>query len=164
MERIDQIMAHPAFLNSLKRLKAAEKKRKFCHHGMKHLLAVARIGYIDVLERGLPIPKDIMYAAGLLHDVGKYIQYEEGVPHHLGGPKLADQILEDCGYTQQERLEICTAIRNHSNQGGVDGDVAEGSLDDVLYRADKASRNCFRCKQRASCNWPEEKKNGGIIS
>lgn len=163
MERIDRILAHPEHLKSLARVKKLEKTREFCRHGMRHLLDVSRIGYIMVLEEGLPVPKDIMYAAGLLHDVGKYVQYETGIPHPQAGAELADGILKDCGYSEEERRLICRAIANHSRKGGVFGDVSPDSLDSVLYRADKASRNCFRCKKKEQCDWAEELKQQGFI-
>ena len=62
----------------MERINAKERDRKFCLHGIEHSLDTARIGYISILENGLPIDKELFYAAALLHDTGRY----SGMPHH----------------------------------------------------------------------------------
>lgn len=71
------------------KLAALEKGRLFCSHQMDHLLAVARIAYIRNLERNLGLKKESIYAAALLHDIGKYAQYEEGIPHEIKSAEIA---------------------------------------------------------------------------
>ena len=70
MERIQNILKHPEFEKSMRMIRTLEKERIFCCHGMEHLLDVARIAYITSLEEEAGIKKDVIYAAGLLHDVG----------------------------------------------------------------------------------------------
>ena len=54
---------------------------------MSHLLDVARIAYIRNLEKGYGFRKDVIYAAAVLHDIGKALQYEEKVPHEIAGER-----------------------------------------------------------------------------
>ena len=155
MKRIDQILSHPVFREQFALLQEAEKDRIFCRHTMEHFLDVARLMYIYTLEDQAGFSKEMLYAAGLLHDIGRYEQMEQGTPHHLAGARLAEIILTDCGFSPAEQEPILAAIRSHRVK-----DTAETPLfSRYLYRADKQSRNCFSCPARAACNWPEEKMN-----
>ena len=155
MKRIDQILSHPVFREQFALLQEAEKDRIFCRHTMEHFLDVARLMYIYTLEDQAGFSKEMLYAAGLLHDIGRYEQMEQGTPHHLAGARLAEIILTDCGFSPEEQEPILAAIRSHRVK-----DTAETPLfSRYLYRADKQSRNCFSCPARAACNWPEEKMN-----
>lgn len=158
-KRIKQILIHPVFLDSLEQLKQTEANRKFCGHGLPHLLDVARIGSLLIHQQELPIPLDWMYAAALLHDIGKYKQYQEGIPHETASAAMAPAILQDCGYGPAETETIIKAIRMHRRLDG----QAPGTLEYLLYQADKASRLCFQCAAQAECGWSEEKKNKTII-
>ena len=82
MVRIQKIVSHPEFKKSMESIRELEKDRIFCRHGMEHLLDVSRIAYIDNMETGAGYAKDVIYAAGLLHDVGKYLQYMQVLKHH----------------------------------------------------------------------------------
>lgn len=155
MERIDKILNHDLFIENLKKNETAEADRRFCRHNMGHFLDVARLGWIICLEEGIDIPKEQMYAAALLHDIGKHEQYTAGVPHEEASARIAPEILLDCGFDDKETSVILSAIRSHRNK-----EVSEErSLSGVLYRADKASRACFDCKAEADCNWKADKKN-----
>lgn len=156
MERINQIMAHPFFVSGQKRIEELEVDRVFCRHGLSHSLDVARILYIKALENEYRIPKDILYAVALLHDIGRVAEYETKASHHEAGAKLARTILEDCGYTKEECDLITEAIASHKEPHG------KTILCKLLYEADKLSRNCFQCKAASQCYWSEEKKNREI--
>lgn len=158
MDRIDKIIEHPLFLYHLRQNQAAEAERRFCRHDMTHFLDVARIGVMISLEEGLKIPRDWIYAAALLHDMGKHIQYEDGTPHELAGGRIAPQILQDCGYDQKETTVITEAILKHREKST----AQEKNLSGILYRADKASRPCFACEAEPDCNWKADKKNRKI--
>ena len=155
MDRIDKILNHDLFLHHLKENEKAEIDREFCCHDMVHFLDVARIGEIINLEEGLGINREWIYAAALLHDCGKHVQYENGMPHELASAQIAPKILESCGFDDDETGVIVGAIQSHR-----DASVAgEPTLRGVLYRADNASRACFACKSVGSCNWKDDKKN-----
>ena len=158
MERADRILAHPGFRRALEEVERLEVDRIFCRHGLEHLLSVARLMRIFNLEEGLGLDPERLYAAALLHDIGRGEQYARGIPHEEAGVALAGPILTDCGFTAQERDEILTAIGGHRSRTG--GSPSE--LGRLLYRADKQSRPCFACPASEQCNWPEEKKNHSL--
>lgn len=155
MDRIQQIQQHPLFQELYQKLQNEEKDRVFCRHTMGHFLDVARLMYIYCLEDGAELRKDIIYAAALLHDLGRYAQMTSGTPHHIAGAQIAEGILRDCGFTADEIQSVQNAISGHRNQESA---ASADRLTAYLYRADKASRNCFSCFVRSACNWPEEKK------
>ena len=62
MERYQKIAKHEKFQYYMEKTRKAEEKRIFCRHNWDHLLAVARIAYILVLEEGLDISRDLVYA------------------------------------------------------------------------------------------------------
>lgn len=155
MERIDNILHHDLFLYHLSKNDAAEADRRFCRHNIAHFLDVARIGEIINQEEGLGIPRELIYGAALLHDMGKHIQYDDGTPHEKAGSEIAPDILRDCGFDEKETSVIADAILWHR-----DSSIAgEPNLRGVLYRADKASRACFACEAERECNWKGDKKN-----
>lgn len=158
MERVDKIISDNEFIMRTRLTEEYEKTRKFCGHGRDHLLATARIAWILCLENNLQIEKDIVYAAGLLHDVGRSEQYDKGVSHEVAGTLIAKDILERCGYHEDEISLIIKAIGLHRTREIMN----DKNLNGVLYKADKLSRECFLCKASDDCNWSDEKKNSTI--
>ena len=155
MERVNAICRHKLWRESVDEIARLEQDRAFCRHDRAHFLDVARLMYIYNLEDQAGFSREMIYAAGLLHDIGRYEQMEKGTPHHLAGARLAELILTDCDFSLNEQEPILAAIRSHRVK-----DTAETPLfSRYLYRADKQSRNCFSCPARAACNWPEEKMN-----
>lgn len=155
MERINQICCHPLWKESYEKIQELEKDRIFCGHDMVHFLDVARIAYIETLERRLGISRELIYSAALLHDIGRHLQYTRNIPHEQGSCILAEQILKDCGYEEEDRKQVLEAIRAHRSKETEKLDNLAG----VLYRADKKSRKCLFCRARKECDWPEKKKN-----
>ena len=160
MVRIQKIVSHPEFKKSMESIRELEKDRIFCRHGMEHLLDVARIAYIDNMEIGAGYAKDVIYAAGLLHDVGKYLQYTQGVEHLIASERIGRRILTDAGFDGEETEAICEAILAHRKKIS----AGEKTLKSILYRADKISRACYACEASDQCNWSEEKKTPGVIA
>ena len=159
MKRVNAILRHPLFAEKLRLLDTLEAERAFCRHDLTHLLDVARLMWIDVLERGLEIDRDVVYAAALLHDLGRAEQMQSGIPHEDAGAMLAEKILPDAGFDAEETEAVIAAIRSHR---GSAPENARAQLGELLYRADKACRLCWCCGVREACNWPEERKNAGI--
>ena len=135
----------------------AERNRQFCRHDMQHFLDVARIGWILCLERELNISKEMVYAAALLHDIGRGMQYREGVHHDEASVLLAGHILPKCGFSAVQTKEICDAIAGHRMSSEVT--ECRTDLGKILEEADHASRCCFACGAEPECYWPKEKKN-----
>ncbi|MDF2511676.1 MAG: superfamily hydrolase [Herbinix sp.] len=154
LARYNLILNHPDYQEYLKKNEAAELNRSFCHHDLPHFLDVARIAYIMNLEQKLGYSKDIIYAIALLHDIGRWKQYTQNIPHDAASVELADPILIECNYQEEERKLILDAILSHRSLG-----VDENGLKEIIYKADKASRACFHCKASPDCNWSQEKKN-----
>lgn len=177
MERIHKIWEHPLYQEQFQALQKAESKRIFCNHTLEHFLAVARIAYIQNLETGAGLPKVMIYAASLLHDIGRYQQIVHGIPHEKAGAALAEHIMSECNFTQEEIHTVCEAILSHRGStsfpaAAVPKDTLEicasssgdscQLLSQLLYRADKLSRNCFSCPAEGECNWSIDKKNRRI--
>ena len=155
MRRVNQIYNHPVFQEKYRALQEAEKDRQFCKHTLEHFIDVARLMYIYVLEHEISASKEIIYATALMHDIGRIDQIEKGVPHEQAGAALCDVILPECGFTKDEVDTIKTAIQHHRNMT----DRARNPYDEMLYWADKKSRNCYACSAQEACNWDEEKMN-----
>lgn len=159
MKRVNRILKLDSYQENLGRNEEAEKERRFCHHDMGHFLDVARIAALLNLEEGYGLSGELIYAAALLHDIGRWQQYKDGTPHEKASAKLAQEMLPDCGFTEKETKEIVAAIANHRNS-----EIKEDkNLNGLLYRADKKSRACFACRAEKDCNWKKEKKNKTLV-
>ncbi|QXM07183.1 HD domain-containing protein [Crassaminicella indica] len=146
MERVNKIIKNKKYIYYLNKNAAAEKDRIFCHHDLQHALDVARIAYILSLEEKLSIKKDIIYAAALLHDIGRWKEYLEGIDHAFAGAKLAKELLESSGFDHIEQALIQEAIKNHRRY-----DSKNHPLDKIIYKGDKLSRPCIKCRAVDQC-------------
>lgn len=155
MERIDKICSHGFWRSCTEKISELEKDRIFCLHDTSHFLDVARLAYIENLERSLNISKELIYAAALLHDIGRHLEYTENIPHDKASAMIAGNILKDCGFDTQEQSIIVTAIAQHRTAEAAGKDDLAG----LIYRADKKSRPCLFCKAEKICNWSIQKKN-----
>lgn len=191
MERVHKIWVHPLYQEQYIHLQEAERDRIFCNHTLSHFLDVARLMYLYALTEQVGLERHLIYAAAMLHDIGRYAQLTEGIPHEQASANLAQIILPECGYTKSETNAVCAAILGHrskqekkafSEEGktmpnaeiissvqkaNVPGEelaaLGESLLSSYLRRADKQSRCCFACPAAAECHWPEEKKNSQIL-
>lgn len=155
MERVNKIINHPLWIDAVSDIENSEKDRKFCRHGREHLLDTARIAYIFSLEENLNISKEMIYAAALLHDIGRSEAYAGGLPHEEAGAALARKILLECDFDHDEVDLIADAILSHREKSALKNDV----LSRILYMADKKSRMCLFCDARNECKWDFEKMN-----
>lgn len=158
MDRVARITAHPRFRAVLRDIEALERERPFCGHGLEHLLAVARLAWIYNLEEGTGLDRPLVYAAALLHDLGRAEEYRRGTPHEQAGAALARGILTDCGFPAAERERICAAILCHRGAAAPDREP----LSALLHRADKRCRPCYLCAAAQVCNWPEERRSHSV--
>ncbi len=156
MERVNRIWNHPKYQQCLARIQKLEEKREFCRHTPEHFLDVARLTYIFALERGISVEKPVIYAAALLHDIGRFRQYEDGTPHDKASVEIAQKLLPECGYLASETETIVEIIASHRSKS------QKEDLNGLFYKADKMSRSCYSCPAEAECNWPIEKKNNQI--
>ena len=79
MEKYDKILHDEVYITHIRRCEECEKDREFGHHDMAHFLDVARVGMIINLTENYCISKALIYGAALLHDVGRDVQYLEGM-------------------------------------------------------------------------------------
>ena len=118
MKRVNEIWNHPVYQTHLTKSTALGKERKFCRHTVEHFwIRQGLLTYIRWRE-GLCIPKDLIYAAALLHDIGRHLQYEEGTPHEKASAGIAAQILPECGFTEAECERILDAVLSHRRSAG----------------------------------------------
>ena len=173
MERINRIIKHKLYLEYINRIKVHEQDRIFCKHDTVHFLDVCRLAEILWLndkisrieenaqknlsaeEEKNSVSRELIYASGLLHDIGRWQEYETGIRHEIASSKLAPEILRDCGFAEEEITEIVFAIANHRNS-----EIKEqNTLAGFIYRADKKSRPCYICEAESECDWSAAKKN-----
>lgn len=82
MDRVNRIWRHPVYQEHYKKIQELESERIFCRHTPEHFLDVARLMYIYALEEHLELPKELIYAAALLHDIGRAQQYQYNIPRY----------------------------------------------------------------------------------
>lgn len=158
-ERVSKILENSLYKEYIRLNEEAEEGRIFCRHDMAHFLDVARIAQILNMKEQQQVEEEFIYAAALLHDIGRHVQYKDGTPHEEASAELAPSILADCGFTDRETSVILRAVAGHRNELSASAPGLEG----LLYRADKMSRNCFICKAEKECDWESSKKNKYLI-
>ncbi len=155
MKKFNSLLHDEEYLKYLSRNNLNEETRIFCKHGLEHFLDVARIAYIINLEENLGYSKEIIYVTSLLHDIGKFLQYEEKIPHEISSWNLSEKLLDKYDFTLEEIELIKEGIIGHRQK-------ESKNFAKLLYKADKLSRLCFTCPAEKQCNWDFEKKNFNI--
>ena len=89
MERVNRILRNDRYIELAAQTDELEVDRIYCRHGMDHALDVARIATIMAADEGLAVKRDIIYAAALIHDIGRGQQYINGTEHELAGAAIA---------------------------------------------------------------------------
>lgn len=155
-----QIPKDERYLKCLSDIEKLEENRIFCKHNLSHFISVARIATIIWQEEGggNNLKRDIIYAAGLLHDIGRSEEYTKGTPHEEAGAIIAGEILQSSGYEDKEIEMITRAISAHRIKDDNDIDY----LGQIISKADKLSRECFACSASDMCKWSKEKKNKSL--
>ena len=171
MERIDAIVRDHLFRECLDKNRATEENREFCKHDLQHFLDVARITFFLLLESdglvsfcqdnnlsSLQAAKEVVYAAGILHDIGRWRQYETGEDHSIIGAEMAEEILGRAVFSPQEIRIITRAIREHREQR-----QGMSLLGELLYRADNLSRACHQCSAKEKCYKFATMETGNLV-
>ena len=153
MNRLDKILKNEKFRAYLGKTADYEKDRIYCLHDIAHAFDTARIAYIKSLEEGAKIDKELIYAAALIHDIGRCKQYEDSTPHDKASVMLGREILEECGFSETEISLILTAVSEHRAESG------RSPLGKLLFEADNKSRMCMLCTARSTCKWKQEDMN-----
>ena len=163
MKRVMEVFTDPDFLSCMKETAELEKNRIFCRHDPAHLKDTARLAYIFSLERNYGLDKAVVYTAALLHDCGRAEQYKTGEPHDIAGARIARRILEKYDFSAEEKEMIIAVIEGHRGNLKADCSETAARLAEVLYDADKLSRECFSCEVSKDCSWSDEKKNMNLF-
>ncbi len=152
MDRVNSLIRDEEFIRRIRIINKKETDREYCRHGLDHLLDTARIAYILNLEENLGLDKEMIYAMALLHDIGRS-EDDTSKHHSLIGIPVAKVLLERNGFDEDEIGIICNAVAKHSK--GNDSDAYAR----LLYRADKLSRDCYKCRVTDKCYWDDSLKN-----
>lgn len=167
MIRVEAILKDPLYQEHIRKNFEKETDRKFCRHTFQHLLDVARITYILLLESGdievfmkeqdinLGTARELVYASSLLHDIGRWKEYETGEDHSVASAELAVEILQRAGFVEGEAGIVCRAIREHRRPG-----ETPSLLGRKLNRGDKLSRMCSLCEARDECYKIDQMETG----
>lgn len=148
----NRILKNKSYQQEMASLRVLEEKRRFCKHDLEHCLSVARIAMLLCTEYGVKADPDTVYAAALLHDLGRVAEYTQGIPHQEAGSVLAAQILSECDCDDLQKQQILHLIACHRSK-------PEGEQTaHLFYLADKRSRTCFACPAQDECNWQPEKR------
>ena len=54
-----------------------------------------------VLEQKINLSKEVIYAVGFLHDIGRCLEYKDGVKH-IKLHRLSIDILKECDFNKEE--------------------------------------------------------------
>ncbi|MDD2510451.1 MAG: HD domain-containing protein [Syntrophomonas sp.] len=159
MKRVELLINDEFYTEYMHRNREEEQEPKFCQHDFQHHLNVARIAYILILEQNLLsyfvkesglsgklAGKEVIYAAGLLHDIGKWQEYKTGIDHASFGSRLTREILPRAHFNPLEIDLISRAVYEHRN---IRQDMS--FLGERLHRADNLSRICRNCEYNEQC-------------
>ncbi|MCL6479633.1 MAG: HD domain-containing protein [Peptococcaceae bacterium] len=159
MDRIERIKRDPLYTECLALNGERERDRLFCRHDFRHMLSVSRISYkiisetgnLDCFARmeklsGTAQAVEVIRAAGLLHDMARWRQYDTGEDHALEGSRMARPVLERAGFINREIETVTRAIREHRRGG-----PGASYLGRVICLADDLSRPCAACRARFDC-------------
>jgi len=148
MARVNQLLDHEDYICYMEKINELERERRFCKHGFEHGLSVARIAYSYLLEKGaISLSKEGIYAAALLHDIGRWVEYQTGEDHAEASARLALPLLETCGFDSEDIRVILEGIREHRRHH----DDNLTLLGVALAIADDWSRDCRYCSAQTQC-------------
>ncbi len=159
MDRLKAIINDHFYIECLAKNADREKERRFCRHDYRHMDEVARVSYNILLDSGglaeiavsgelsgSDVTREVVYAAGLLHDIARWVQYDTGEDHALAGARLARGTLARAGFDAREKAVVLRAIREH-RRGGLGASL----LGKILCLADDLARPCATCEARMDC-------------
>lgn len=148
MARVNQLLDHEDYNRYIETINELEKERCFCKHGFEHGINVARIAYAYLLEKGnRDLSKEGVYAAALLHDIGRWVEYQTGEDHAEVSARLALPLLKECGFSSADIQVILVGIREHRRHYEDDLSL----LGEALAIADDWARDCRYCSAQKQC-------------
>lgn len=160
MDRVNRILHNEVYVENRYNIELLEKDRIYCKHGEEHALDVARIAMLINLTEQCGLEKETVYAAAILHDIGRAQEYREGKRHEEAGQMIASVILKECLFHQDEIDDIMSAIANHRDKSKIN--LTKSKLGEIISRADHLSRPCYKCMATQTCKWSYERRNEEI--
>ncbi|WXG45146.1 MAG: HD domain-containing protein [Candidatus Atabeyarchaeum deiterrae] len=122
-------------LSQLELIERYSKKQtnKLGPYAWSHVRRVYRICLrMAKTENENRVDLDVLEAAALLHDVGKYIEKSDPeTDHGLIGARMAEDILKKCGFEMEKMKSVSHAIRAHTH--AVEPNLVEAR---ILHDAD----------------------------
>lgn len=162
MDTVTQVLEHPQYKACCETITDYEADRTYCRHDMEHFLRVGQIAILLAKENGLSIDAEEIMLAALFHDLGRALQYQNGISHAESSAILAEEILLSIGYDPAKTDRICAAVKCHSKRQDVKIRYAkcgsQKTLEDLLSFADHFSRECFACLASDTCKWKAEER------
>lgn len=155
MHRVEILLRSPLYQDYVEQIRLREENRRFCRHERNHFWETARTAYILYLSGEVSCPeleafspqavKEMIYAAAFLHDIGRFLEYDDPTKDHAAeSAVLARPLLVEAGFSDVEAPLILSAIAHHRRKDG-------NGFDLLLYRADKESRPCYDCPALGEC-------------
>jgi putative nucleotidyltransferase with HDIG domain len=96
-------------------LYAKEQMANLGLHGWPHVKRVQRL-CMQLLKGMKGADSDVVEAAALLHDVGKYVEKENNeVDHGRASAEMAEKFLNSVKFDTKKTAEACHAIRVHTH-------------------------------------------------
>ena len=148
MKRVELLVQDKLYNQYIQKNIDLVKDQLIFQHDFQHHLDVARIAYILILEdaalnifikecnlSGKLAAKEVIYASGLLHDIGKWKEYSENIDHAIFGADFAREILARVFFTANEIDIISHAVFEHNNIN-----IDMSFLGERIYRADNFAR------------------------
>lgn len=98
----------------------------------------------DHVEGAEDLDRDVLFAGGLFHDVGKGTE-----PHHEMGAILTERLLRDT-VEPELRERICSLVANHNQRQREDSSLGERILQDADIIDHLGGQNIWLCIQYSS--------------
>jgi uncharacterized protein len=130
----NRIEIAPELLTELRRISAAHCTEAGGSHGPDHTERVFQNAM--AIGRKMGARLDILAPAALLHDIGRSEEHRSKgeLCHAAVGAEMADNILRELGYGEEDRAAICCCIRAHRFRGGERPESLEAK---IIFDADK---------------------------
>ena len=130
----DRAEISPELLTELRRISAKHCIEVGGSHGPDHTERVLQNAM--AIGRRMEARLDILAPAALLHDIGRSEEHRSKgeICHAQVGADMAESILKELGYSEEDRAEICCCIRAHRFRNGVRPESLEAK---IIFDADK---------------------------
>ncbi len=113
-----------------------QSKLTYAAHDYDHVMRVVALCKV-LAQAERSVDMDVLIPAALLHDIAREIEDKDitgEIDHAVLGAELAQKILQDLSYTDEEIGKITHCIASHRFRSGHEPETAEAK---ILFDADK---------------------------